>query len=342
MIFMSAAIRTCAVRLAAGALMAAPLATTQAGAQERLLFTSLSPAGSANSALFNAWAKRVNEASKGALQIEVRDGVTLANFGNVYDRVQDDVVQIGWAIHQAIGGKFPLSEVAGLPFVSSGGPEGSSALWKLNRSGVLDAEYKDVVPLIFAVLGPAQIHFGKPQPARDDLAGLKIGVIGRVPSQLIAELKGTPNAIPPEQMYEALQRGTIDAAMISWAGFAPYKLHEVTAHHVEGPLGQSTSMFFMSRKRYDALSPAARNALAAVADDEAATKQFAQHFNKQWLDGEAPAVSDPKHKVVKLGAEQLANWRAKAAPVLAEWTKSRANGGKALEAFKEFYAGDKK
>ena len=27
------------------------------------------------------------------------------------------MVQIGWAIHQVVAGKFPLSEVAGLPFV---------------------------------------------------------------------------------------------------------------------------------------------------------------------------------------------------------------------------------
>ena len=56
---------------------------------------------------------------------------TLANFGNVYERVQDDVVQIGWAIHQVVAGKFPLSEVAGLPFVEDGFQRASLALNRL-------------------------------------------------------------------------------------------------------------------------------------------------------------------------------------------------------------------
>ena len=47
-----------------------------ASAQEtRLLFTSLSPAGSPNSQFFNSWAQRVNDQSGGALKIEVRDGI---------------------------------------------------------------------------------------------------------------------------------------------------------------------------------------------------------------------------------------------------------------------------
>ena len=83
------------------ALAAVALATVSGSrAQERLIFTSLSPAGSSNSVFFNAWAQRVNEQSNGALKIEVRDGVTLANYGNVYERVQDDVVQIVRGLHE--------------------------------------------------------------------------------------------------------------------------------------------------------------------------------------------------------------------------------------------------
>ncbi len=47
-----------------------------------------------------------------ALNIEVRDSVTLASFPNVADRVLDDVVQIGWSIHGMYGVRFPLTEVA--------------------------------------------------------------------------------------------------------------------------------------------------------------------------------------------------------------------------------------
>lgn len=311
--------------------------TIDASAQERLLFTSLSPAGSGNSVFFNAWAQRVNEQSKGAIKIEVRDGVTLANYGNVYDRVQDDVVQIGWAIHQVVGGKFPLSEVAGLPFVSSGAREASVALWRMNKQGTFAAEYKDVVPLAFVVFGPAQIHFGKPQKTLDDLSGFKIGVQGRVPSQLISELGGTPVSIQPGDMYEALQRGSVDGSIISWAGFAPYKLQEVTAYHIEAPLGQSTSMFFMARKKFDALPEAARKVLEDISA-EATTQEFGAYFTKQWQDARAPVAADSKHTIAQLSPQQNERWLAKATPIIQEWAKTRANGEQTLAQYREFYA----
>ena len=55
----------------------------------------------------------------------------------------------------------------------------------------LPKEYKDVVPLIFPVLPPAQVHYGKAPRTTDTLAGLKVGVAGRVPSQLVTELGGS-------------------------------------------------------------------------------------------------------------------------------------------------------
>ena len=308
-----------------------------ASAQERLLFTSLSPAGPGNSAFFNAWAQRVNEDSKGSLKIEVRDGVALANFGNIYDRVLSDVVQIGWSIHQVIGGKFPLSEVAGLPFVSTGGVEASLALSRLHKNGLLADEYKDVVPLIFSVLGPAQIHYGKAPRTTEDLAGLKLGIQGRVPSQLVSALGATPISFQPGDSYEALQRGTVDAYLISWAAFEPYKLREVTSFHLEGAFGQSTSMFFMARKRYDALSPTARQTLERVAT-EATTREFTQYFIKQWVDSRAPVAADPRHKIVQLSAAETEKWRAKVDPIIADWAKSRPNGEKALETYRRLYA----
>src|SRR5262249_16001588 len=78
--------------------------------------TTMSPGGSRNANLwFIPWAKKINDDAKGALNVEVVEGFTLASLTNIYDRLMNDVVQVGWVIHPQIGGKFPLTEVAGLP-----------------------------------------------------------------------------------------------------------------------------------------------------------------------------------------------------------------------------------
>jgi TRAP-type C4-dicarboxylate transport system substrate-binding protein len=320
-------------------LVAAALLTIAAhgNAQEtRLLFTSLSPGGSSNSVFFNQWAKKVGDQSGGKLKIDVRDGVALANFGNVYDRVQDDVVQIGWAIHQVVAGKFPLSEVAGLPFVEDGFTPASVSLRRLWKSGLLDNEYKDVVPLAFSVFGPSQIHFAKQPASIDDLSGLKIGVSGRAPSQLVAALGGTPISMKPEDFYEALQRRTVDGAITSWAAFMPYKLHEVTTYHIETLLGQGTSMFFMSKKKYDALPEAVRKILADNSGEDT-TIEFSKHFDQQWQDARKPVADSDKQKIVQLTPEQTAKWRTKMEPLLQEWAKSRDKGEQVLTKYREIH-----
>src|ERR1700744_5430045 len=135
----------------------------------RLLFPSLSPVGSSESQFFNAWAKRVNAASGGTLDVEIRDGTSLANFGNVYERVSDDVIQIGWAQQAFVAGRFPLSGVVGLPFLVDNDVAGSAAFWKLYKSGLLNDEYRGIVPLWVALMGATGLHLAKAPATLDNL-----------------------------------------------------------------------------------------------------------------------------------------------------------------------------
>src|SRR5262245_37992965 len=96
--------------LAAATLVLLPIEQPNAQ-QVRLIFASQSPAGTPNTVFYSNWANRVSEQSNGKLKIEVRDGETLANFITAYDRVSDDVVQIGWIIHSLFGKLFLLSVV---------------------------------------------------------------------------------------------------------------------------------------------------------------------------------------------------------------------------------------
>lgn len=43
-------------------------------------------------------------------------------------------------------------------------------------------------------------------------------------------------------------------------------------------------------------------------------------------------------KVVEMTAAQVDLWQSKAAPIVADWAKSRANGEKALQTYRDLYA----
>jgi TRAP-type C4-dicarboxylate transport system substrate-binding protein len=314
------------------------LGAQAAAAQEtRLILTSLSPGGSPNSVFFNSWAQRVNDQAGGALKVEVRDGVTLANFANSYDRVLADVVQIGWVQPAFVAGKFPLAEITNLPFMTDDDVGCSVALWRYYKTPLMQAELKDVVPLWTSCLGQTGLHFAKPLRSDVDLSNLKLRVAGKIPSQIVERMGGQPVSMTAEALYESLQRGTIDGAVTSWAAFEPYKLQEVAFYHLEVPIGSTPSMFAMSRKKYDALSPAARKALDANSGEEM-TREAGKHFSAQAQRARSAVAKLGTHKIVALSPGQLSTWEGKLGPVRTEWAKDRAGADKAIETFRDIFA----
>jgi TRAP-type transport system periplasmic protein len=307
-------------------------------AQEtRLIFTSLSPAGSPNSVFFNSWAQRVNEKSDGTLKIEVRDGTSLANFGNTYDRVNSDVIQIGWVQPAFVAGKFPLSEVTNLPFMTDDDVNCSMALSRYFKSSAMAEELKDVVPIWASCLAQSGLHFAKPLKTNTDLTGLKLRVAGKVPSQIVEKMNGTPVSMTAESIYEALQRGTIDGMVTSWAAFEPYKFQEVAFYHVEVPIGSNPSMFMMSRKKYDSLPPAARKAIED-ATGESFVREAAMHFASQASRARNMAAASSAHKIVSLTPGEQSALEQKLNPIVGDWIKERPGADKAVAAFREIYS----
>jgi TRAP-type C4-dicarboxylate transport system substrate-binding protein len=314
------------------ALLAIPCQS--ASAQQTLLMTTMSPAGSANIVKnFKPWADRINAQADGTVTVDTRAGTVLANFGNILERVQDDVVQIGWALPGVAAGRFPLTEVGAFPFLTYNAEEASVAFWRLYKSGLLDAEYRDIVPLMFGLFSQYQIHLSKQPRSLDNLTGLKIAGNAKAQVDAIQRLGGTPLSIPTQDHYEALQRGTIDGVITGWGAFDAYKLGEVTSFHIEVPLGTAVSFLFMSRNKYESLPAAARRAI----DDnsgEAGTRRWANYLDTLTnAQRELHKPSDTR-KVVELSPEQSAHWRTVLEPQLDDWAGSRPGGAKVLATYR--------
>ena len=312
---------------------------TAAPAQEtRLFFTSMSPAGSDNSKFFNDWARKVEADAGAGLTIEVKDGVaTLATLQNVVERVQQDVAQIGWTVHSFYPGRFRLSEVSGLPFVADESEKASVALWRLWKAGLLNSEYQDMVPLWFGRSGNSYLHFAKPPKSIDNLEGVKIRVGGENDVIMVKALGMSPQSIPSQDMYVALQRGTVDATVTTFAGFPPYKLHEVLNYHFLAPLGSTSFVHFMSRKKFDSL-PANVRAAIEKNSGEGASRAWGQFLDR--IVGRTEAqLREANHQLVKPTPQQLADWSQRVGkPVIDKWIELNPTGKQVLDNFQTLYA----
>lgn len=306
------------------ALAAVGLAALMAPAQAdeiHLKFATLSaPNTPMNDRMMHPWAEAVNQDGKGIIQLDIVDGYAIANFGNVYDRVLNDVVQVAWALQPPIGGKFLLSSVAGLPFVDRTSADASAALWDLYESGLVDKEYADIQPLMLAGLPQSTVQFTKPIKSIADLSGHKIAVADKSQADIVAALGGAPQSLEITEVYEALQRGTVDGASFGPAAFPPFKFNEVTSVHVEIPFGTSTGMVFMSKKTWESLPQAAKDVLAKHMG-EAQSRAFGEYWDGIDGFGRSLIMGKPGHEIVVPTKEEMETVRQKTAGVLDGWKK---------------------
>jgi TRAP-type C4-dicarboxylate transport system substrate-binding protein len=322
---------------ALGAATAIAFAAPAAAQETNLIFATVNPPNAHLTVnVLVPWAQKVNEQGKGVVKLDIRDGLTLANLGNAYQRTLDDVIQIAWTIQGAVGGKFRKTEVVGLPFVApTSSEEGSVALWRLYKAGLLDTEYDEIVPLYLCQITQAGVHFSKPPKSIDSLKGYKMIVGSRILGVTAARLGVTPSSISLNEMYEAIQRGTVDGVMTGWTAFQPFKLAEVTSYHIDVDLGASTGMVFMSKKKWDTLSPAVKKVLES-ASGEAQSKAFGAFWDRINEEGRADVRKTGKHTIVKLSPEQQKKWQSEITPVVQEWTKTTPDGEKVLNAYRGF------
>ena len=309
------------VWLAIGALVfGAPAAQSD---EIKLIMTTISaPNSASNAMIYHDWADRVNARGKGIIQIDVRDGFTLANSSNFYDRILTDVVQVSYGSLNYIAGKFQLTEVMTLPFLLDLAEQSSVVFWRLYKSGLLNLEFDQIMPLFTMAYPPSALHLVKtPSAGFTDLKGLKIIASGQTPTALITRLGGTPLSIPLTDSYAALQRGAADGIYFPLAPLAEFKLDEVTSYHILAALGGGPGGVWIAKAKYLSLPPEAR-AILDAASGEAASRHAGAVLDQLQAKVQKDLQASKSHTVVELGLEQGTIWRADASPLVDAWAKT--------------------
>ena len=250
-----AALLTSAIRLAAAD-------------ETNLIFATTEPAGSDDSMrVFSPWADGIGKATNGTFHIDLREGFAIANSTNIYDRgPQADVVrQVGILIPSLIGGKFPLTDVSGLPFLTDDAVNASAAFWRLYKTGALDTEYKDIAPLGFGLFPPQDVQLSQGtadarQSARAAAARRRQAVerVGRAPR------RNTAGHRPQQRSIHGARTAYASTACSARAmSMGPLHLTDVTGYHIETSLGTGMFIVFMAHGKFASLPAATQQAILA-------------------------------------------------------------------------------
>lgn len=246
--------RRIAVAALCGALTALPAAGPAAAQNTRVLKMALFAPSTSNLApIYAGYVKRFAAESGGSLKLELHYGASMGPTARHYQLVRDGVADMAM-YHPALTPTiFPLTQVMHLPYLVHDAVHGAKMMMSVLPD--LAAEHKGVHVLYIITSLPDNLFTAsKPVRTAADLKGMRLRLASRPTAQMIVGLGAVPVGMPPTEMPEALQRGTIDGVITGLVGITAWQMGDLVKYRA--PMFGTVNSFWtaMNARVYDSLT----------------------------------------------------------------------------------------
>lgn len=203
------------------------------------------------------WAKKLESDSNGALKFTIFPGAQLGPPPKYYDLVRTGQIDVTWMAHGFTPGRFPLTELSNLPYLVGSAEIGAKVLNDPALRAKLEPEHKGVKVLLLMTHQPGNINMAREAVRSvEDMKGKRLRFASATIKDFIAALGGTPVGLPPTQIVESMQKGTIDGAFIDYGGAGiAFKIGPVTKYTTEMYSYVTSFCVCMNQASYDKLPP---------------------------------------------------------------------------------------
>ncbi len=280
-----------------------------------------------------ALAKLIEEKTSGRVKVTVYPAETLGKSTTAVDMAVNGIADIAWGTIGNFAGRFPLTEVLGLPMLGlESAPQATKVLWELYQtSPEIQKEWDSVKMILLHTNAPAFPAFGsKKVQSLEDMKGLRVRSPAGTRLKYLQAIGAQPVTVPAAETFEALQKGTIDGVTFDWTGLTQFRLHEISKYALEESIDPATFFVIMNKKRWDSLPPDIQKTLNDLIP--AAVEMYGQAWNAGAAAGRQAGLQKGM-EIVKLSDQERARWQKAAEPVWQEYIKladSKGANGKAL------------
>ncbi|QKV19172.1 TRAP transporter substrate-binding protein [Oricola thermophila] len=313
--------RTLTAAVAAALVMMAPLAS----ARDLKLADFQPPSHFVVEDVYKPFAEAIETATGGEITVSIFMGGELGpGPAEQYNRAVDGVADIAFGLPGYTASIFPKTLLTELPGVIS--PETGTERIIANID-MLSDEYRRVVLLGLWNNAPNLLFTAeKPVRTMEDLKGLKIRVPSRNAGVVVEAWGGTPVSMPASEIYNAMQTGVLDGALIDATALTAFRLAEVTKYVTTG-MDTTISEFFLLMNR-DSFRDLSDEQQKIVLD---AGREAAIRGGKAWVSKAdsilADFASDEGKEHIQLSADEVAKFNeASAAAVERIVEEAEANG----------------
>lgn len=223
------------LRIAAGAAAMMCASFAAHAADYNLKFASYIGKNAAQSRAQEWWGQEVEKRTNGRVKVKFFYQGALLPAADIMKGVADGRAELGYVANAYHPAELPLSSIVGVPFMTSNAEAQMrtfSELYERNEAFKKEWESQGVHVLFFNPLSENIVGMREPVAHVSDLKGKTIRGLGYI-NQVLGIIGANPVAIAAPEIYEALQRATIDG----YSGFAfevvtALKLNEVAPHTV--------------------------------------------------------------------------------------------------------------
>jgi TRAP-type C4-dicarboxylate transport system substrate-binding protein len=251
---------------AAGAALAAPAIRTAQAQQVTLRVGNwlpmhhLIPRG-----IIEPWTKAIEAESGGTLKFEIMASA-IGRPPEYIDFTTNGVIDVGYGVSGHNPGRFPMTQVMDLPFMSPDPWSGAAAAWHAYaRYGGRYNEHRGLKVLGLWVHSEPYIHMrSEPLRSIDDLRGKRIRVGGAVTGRIIQALGGAPIQLPPTEAQQAMQSGVADGITFPMESIEFFRITPVIRSVNRVPGGSfytDTFWLAMNEAKWNTLSAAHKAAI---------------------------------------------------------------------------------
>jgi TRAP-type C4-dicarboxylate transport system substrate-binding protein len=286
--------------------------------------------------------KAVGERTNGRIEVQIFWANSLVHAKEALEAVQLGTTDMADLAVGYFSDKIRLLQVGGLPFaVSDPVKAREGGLRVLAQIPEALAEFTKFGHVLVAMTATADYHVVTHDPIRNlaDLKGKKVGTFGRIAPKVLQAGGAIPVSTTGGEMYEALQRKTIDARINSYEGTKRFKLYEVAKYISTISMGAiaGVNMFTINKRKWDSLSKEHQKIL--LEEGERVGKWEAQAMR----DGDAEFQKYLQGKgmqIVEFSAEDREKWKNTPGVkrILGDWVaemeKAGLPGKKALAAYR--------
>lgn len=282
------------------------------------------------------WTQKIEKESDGRLKFEIYPNGQLVGPPNrQFDAARNGITDMAWCIHGVTPGRYPMTELANLPFTwpSSGIslPEMGKRMTELAPK-YLAAEHTGLHILFMSMANPIVIYSKVPIRKLDDFKGLKIRYASITNKFLLEALGAVPMLIPPPESQDAIAKGVADGAGFPHEAGLAYDLASVVKYSMDPPLASGTFAFVMNPAKYNSL-PAD---LRAIIDKESGVTG-AVSFGEAWQAQEKFARNLETTKkgleIIALPDSEVAKMKALAKPIIEKALDEQEKAGRPAREF---------